>query len=184
MIDKGWQPQHCHHDRLWGCHTSSNPLRGSDFRNHQGVRNDHKGESFFDYCFCSVWFGKIRCDFQEQLLLLRSNNYAEQTWPIPRPRTCSCVFSGNMCSPLHSSAFNRLCGTSKYRLGLEGPSVGLGQSMFCLLEVYFTSVVCPLLKRARAPMRPQGVSPSQPDSSGVHHYTPVLLIHTLIWLYL
>ena len=66
-----------------------------------------------------MWFGKIRCDFQEQLLLWWSNNHSARAWLIPLPWACSCAFSGYVCSPVNSS-FSLLYGTGKYWLGLEG----------------------------------------------------------------
>lgn len=75
-----------------------------------------------------------------------------------------CVFSGKVCSPVNSSASTWPCGTSEHWLGV-GLSVGLGQSMFCVLKVYFTAVICLLLIGAECPVIAQDILPPQLNPS-------------------
>lgn len=158
-----------------------NLLRGSDFSYHEGVRNDHKVELFFDYCFDLMWFGKIRSDFYEWLLLLWSNNYT--VWTLVDAATtdvcvCECLLVMSVYQWIYLLSLTLW--DQQVLLCLEGLSFGLGQNMFCLLRVYFTSVICLLLIKEECLVTAKDILPTQPNPSGVHHYTQMLLIHILI----
>ena len=131
-----------------------------------------------------MWFGKIRCDFQERLLLWWSNNHSARAWLIPLPRACSCEFSGCVCSPVNSS-FSLLHGTGKYWMGLEGWSWPGTEHVLLTQRVSHSPLSCVYhLWEAEPQCLLRVLVCLQPDFSGVYHYRPVLLILTLMLFYI
>lgn len=130
-----------------------------------------------------MWFGKIRCDFQGRLLLWWSNNHSARAWLIPLPWACSCEFSGYVCSPVNSS-FQPALWDRQVLAGFRRMIMAWDRACFahskcisplsCVYRLWEAEPQC-LLKVLVC---------LQPDFSGVYHYTPVLLILTLMLFYI
>lgn len=104
---------------------------------------------------------------QAWLVLLPGDVFVRVFWP--------CLLTGE------SVCFQPAPQDQQVLAEVRRTSVGLGGSMFYVLKVFFTSIICLLLRGGKAPQILLSVLPAQPNFLRVQHYA---LPHASILFYI